>query len=78
MSALSHANTIFFNGKNKEFQENNQDKLVAKNVERRLLPMWLFRILTALAFAFVFSVIFLFLSIYKSAEWYNNHHAIPR
>jgi len=45
--------------------------------ERRMLPIWLFRILTALAFDIVTTLVLFFVTLHVSGTWYNSHHAIP-
>ncbi len=62
---------------NKEPQLINQDVPVANTSERRVLPMWLFRILAALAFDIVVSLILMYVSLHFAGAWYNSHHTIP-
>ncbi len=61
-------------------KSNNEIKKVEHNASienRRLLPMWLFRILTAIAFDIVITLILTLGALRFSGAWYNSHHAIP-
>lgn len=63
--------------KNKGTQQINQNYSTANGSSRRMLPMWLFRILTALVFDIVVTLILVFVTLHFAEIWYNNHHTIP-
>lgn len=62
--------------KNTETQQTNPDSPAANRNKRRLLPIWLFRVLTALAFDIVATLILMYASYYFAEIWYTSHRAI--